>query len=84
MVDARGCLLLSRFKRPLLLLEAMTHSSYMETSHVACYQRLEFLGDALIDWIITRHFFESHKGMHRVFLAGLQAAIFSRAMKRCS
>lgn len=45
-----------------LLLEAMTHPSYMETSHVACYQRLEFLGDALIDWIITRHFFDEHKG----------------------
>jgi endoribonuclease Dicer len=61
-ITACECLLLPRFKRPSLLLEAMTHPSYMETSHVACYQRLEFLGDALIDWIITRHFFDSHKG----------------------
>ncbi|GBG81907.1 hypothetical protein CBR_g34090 [Chara braunii] len=42
-----------RFKHPKLLLQAFMHTSYADVVAWPCYQRLEFLGDALIDWITT-------------------------------
>ena len=43
------------FSNKLLLLEALTHGSVPASHAVAdCYQRLEFMGDALIDLFIIR------------------------------
>lgn len=36
-----------------LLAEAMTHPSYISYSHTQSYQRLEFLGDAVLDMLIA-------------------------------
>ena len=36
-----------------LLLQALTHPSYVKNSLTHCYQRLEFLGDAILDYLIT-------------------------------
>ncbi|CAJ1962944.1 unnamed protein product [Sphenostylis stenocarpa] len=38
-----------------LLVEALTHGSYMLPEVPRCYQRLEFLGDAVLDYLITWH-----------------------------
>ncbi|CAG7919009.1 unnamed protein product [Penicillium olsonii] len=47
-----------RFKYPRLLRSAFTHPSYpMAWSKVPCYQRLEFLGDALLDMVCVEHLF---------------------------
>lgn len=40
-----------RFQRPWLLQEALTHGSVL--GHT-CYQRLEFLGDAILDLVLVR------------------------------
>lgn len=42
-----------RFQRPTLLLEAITHASYPNSRTSLSYERLEFLGDAVLDLIIT-------------------------------
>ncbi|OEL21951.1 Endoribonuclease Dicer-like protein 2b [Dichanthelium oligosanthes] len=39
-----------------LLIEALTHSSYNTAG--PCYERLEFLGDAVLDHIITDYFYK--------------------------
>ncbi|KAJ3109063.1 hypothetical protein HDU97_009181 [Phlyctochytrium planicorne] len=44
------------FNNNFLVYEAMTHSSYTEAI-CPSYERLEFLGDAIIDWIAMSHFF---------------------------
>jgi len=36
------------FKNKLLLIEALTHASYFPNRLTDCYQRLEFLGDAVL------------------------------------
>ena len=47
-----------KFKEPLYLLEALTHASFIEID--ACYQRLEFLGDAVLDVLMVFHIYEDH------------------------
>ncbi len=46
------------FKEPAFLLQAFTHASYTFNTVTDCYQRLEFLGDAILDYVITRHLYE--------------------------
>ncbi|KAI7902630.1 uncharacterized protein BX663DRAFT_509905 [Cokeromyces recurvatus] len=42
-----------------LIVEALTHASII-TSSVPCYQRLEFLGDAVLDLCVTRYLFKKY------------------------
>jgi endoribonuclease Dicer len=43
------------FNNPVLPREAFTHCSWPDEG-VACYQRMEFLGDAVLDLLISRHY----------------------------
>jgi dsRNA-specific ribonuclease len=53
-----------KFKQPAYLLQAFTHSSYTDNTVTDCYQRLEFLGDAILDYVITRYLYEDKKHIH--------------------
>ena len=48
-------LLQYKFRNWHLLAEAFTHCSWPDRA-LPCYQRLEFLGDAVLDLLITRHY----------------------------
>lgn len=54
-----------------LLLEAITHATE-GVDH--CYQRLEFLGDSVLDILITRHLYENHKDIDPGELTDLRSA----------
>ena len=41
-----------------LFLQAFSHASYYPNRLTDCYQRLEFLGDAVLDYLITRHLYQ--------------------------
>ncbi|KAG0287620.1 Dicer-like protein 1 [Linnemannia gamsii] len=47
------------FKDPSLFFEAMTHASHIRADAV-CYQRLEFLGDAVLDFQVIRYYYEKY------------------------
>ncbi|KAI9317068.1 dicer-2 protein [Dichotomocladium elegans] len=47
------------FKNPLLIVEALTHAS-LPNSTAPCYQRLEFLGDAILDFLVIRYLFTKY------------------------
>ena len=49
-----------RFRSKLYLVEALTHASYHPNRITPCYQRLEFLGDAVLDFLVTQHLFFRH------------------------
>ena len=46
------------FRDKALLLQALTHASYERNRVTDCYQRLEFLGDAVLDYLITTQIYE--------------------------
>nr|CDM85593.1 unnamed protein product [Triticum aestivum] len=57
-----------------LLLEALTHPSLQESAEGYSYERLEFLGDAVLDILLTRHLFYSHKDTDEGELTDLRSA----------
>ncbi|CAL5041650.1 unnamed protein product [Urochloa decumbens] len=57
-----------------LLIEALTHPSQQESGATYCYQRLEFLGDAVLDILITHHLYLSHKKTDEGQLTDLRSA----------
>ncbi|KAG2593731.1 hypothetical protein PVAP13_5NG012593 [Panicum virgatum] len=57
-----------------LLIEALTHPSQQESGATYCYQRLEFLGDAVLDILLTQHLFLSHKDTDEGELTDLRSA----------
>ena len=69
------------FQNKSLLLEAVTHPSHT-LSTVPSYQRLEFLGDAVLDYIVTKLIFDQPKEipvyrMHRLRTATVNAGFLS-------
>ncbi|XP_020097206.1 endoribonuclease Dicer homolog 3a-like [Ananas comosus] len=63
-----------RFDVKGLLLEAITHASRQELGAWYCYQRLEFLGDAVLDILITWHLFKNHEDVDPGELTDLRSA----------
>ncbi|KAL3652076.1 hypothetical protein CASFOL_001757 [Castilleja foliolosa] len=62
------------FRDVSLLVEALTHGSYMRPEIPGCYQRLEFLGDAVLDYLITVHLYLKHPGLSPGLLTDLRSA----------
>ncbi|KAJ7978287.1 Endoribonuclease Dicer-like [Quillaja saponaria] len=62
------------FRDTSLLVEALTHGSYMLPEIPRCYQRLEFLGDAVLDYLITLHLYNKYPGMSPGLLTDMRAA----------
>ncbi|KAL6883304.1 hypothetical protein ACP4OV_010718 [Aristida adscensionis] len=58
-----------------LLLEAVTHPSLQELGVGYCYQRLEFLGDSVLDLLITRHLYVTHTDVDPGELTDLRSAL---------
>ncbi|MFS8130884.1 MAG: ribonuclease III [Candidatus Dojkabacteria bacterium] len=61
-----------------LLKVALTHRSYInETKNRALEhnERLEFLGDAVLELVVTEHLFENHKDLNEGILTSFRAAL---------
>ncbi|KAL3819351.1 hypothetical protein ACJIZ3_005256 [Penstemon smallii] len=71
--DALENSLNAKFNDRGLLVEAITHAS-RPSSGVSCYQRLEFVGDAVLDHLITRHLFFTYTDLPPGRLTDLRAA----------
>ncbi|PQE29607.1 RNAse3 domain-containing protein [Rutstroemia sp. NJR-2017a BBW] len=71
-------LLAYHFHKPALLIEALTHSSYTLASTTQSLERLEFLGDAVLDHVIVQLMWSSvpelsHHQMHLIRTALVNA-----------
>ncbi|EIW74574.1 P-loop containing nucleoside triphosphate hydrolase protein [Coniophora puteana RWD-64-598 SS2] len=49
------------FTKPLLLVEALTHASHQTDLRTVSYERLEFLGDAVLDMLIADYLYKHPK-----------------------
>ncbi|KAJ6645555.1 Endoribonuclease Dicer [Pseudolycoriella hygida] len=67
------------FRDKCFLVQAMTHVSYHDNTVTDCYQRLEFLGDAVLDYLITRYIFEDPRQFSPGDLTDLRAALTNNA-----
>lgn len=69
-----------RFKDRSYLLQALTHASYSPNQLTDCYQRLEFLGDAVLDYLITRHLYEDWRQHSPGALTDLRSALVNNTI----
>ena len=63
------------FSRDDLLITALTHPSYGGDHHVARYQRLEFLGDAVLELVISRILYARYPDGNEGQLTRMRAAL---------
>ncbi|CAG5026094.1 unnamed protein product [Parnassius apollo] len=69
-----------RFRDRALLLQALTHASHQRNRLTDCYQRLEFLGDAILDYLITRHLYEDARRHSPGALTDLRSALVNNTI----
>ncbi|CDO96788.1 unnamed protein product [Coffea canephora] len=62
------------FRDASLLVEALTHGSYVRPESPTSYEHLEFLGDAVLDYLITKHFHNEHPNLSSGLLTDLRSA----------
>ncbi|KAH7075677.1 dicer-like protein 2, partial [Paraphoma chrysanthemicola] len=73
------------FGKNTLLLDALTHPSFSGPHVFSSYQRLEFLGDAVLDYIVSERLFVhepplSHRTMHAIRTATVNASFLAFRM----
>ncbi len=86
MPDAEHCVRLEerlgyRFKDRLLLLEALSHSSYMHENHAegaSSNERMEFLGDSVLGLVITRRLYTRYRRRAEGELTLMRSVLVSR------
>ncbi|KAK5650697.1 hypothetical protein RI129_001726 [Pyrocoelia pectoralis] len=72
-----------KFKNRAYLLQALTHSSYTSNRITNCYQTLEFLGDAVLDFLITCHIYEACGNLSPGDLTDLRSALVNNVTFAC-
>ena len=63
------------FNEKRYLVEALTHASYTKNQVTNCYQKLEFLGDAVLDYLITAYTFHKFPSWSPGDLTHLRSAL---------
>lgn len=71
-----------KFKDRSFLLQAMTHSTFSHNV-TDCYQRLEFLGDAILDFLITSHIYGTCGNLSPGDLTDLRSALVNNVTFAC-
>lgn len=64
-----------RFARPELLAAALRHSSWVAEHGGESNERLEFLGDAVLDWVVADMVFARHEGVDEGRLTDLRKSV---------
>lgn len=72
-----------QFKDRAYLLQALTHPSYPTNRVTGCYQQLEFLGDAVLDFLISCYIFERCPQMDPGMLTDLRSALVNNITLAC-
>lgn len=68
------------FKDSNLLQTAFTHSSFASENNVKSYERLEFLGDAIVDFLVGEILFSNYPDLHEGTMTRLRALLVCEEM----
>uniref|UniRef100_A0A182J388 Dicer-2 n=1 Tax=Anopheles atroparvus TaxID=41427 RepID=A0A182J388_ANOAO len=71
------------FRNRTFLLEAFTHATYTGNLLTGSYQQLEFLGDAVLDFLITLYIYERNPSMSPGKLTDLRSALVNNVNLAC-
>lgn len=71
------------FKDRAYLLQALTHPSYPRNRITGCYQVLEFLGDAVLDFLITAYITERCPSLDPGKITDLRSALVNNVTLAC-
>jgi ribonuclease-3 len=67
------------FESPELMELALTHRSYAAEHDLdVSYERLEFLGDAVLQLVVTRHLYDTYQDLAEGEMAKVRAAVVNR------
>lgn len=72
-----------KFKDRAYLLQALTHPSFQNNRYTQCYQQFEFLGDAVLDFLISSYIFERCSDMDPGQLTDLRSALVNNVTLAC-
>ncbi|KAF8332689.1 uncharacterized protein EI90DRAFT_3145368 [Cantharellus anzutake] len=64
----------AKYRHPHILAQALTHTSILG-NELPCYERLEFLGDAVLDHLVIGHIFDLHRKLSPGALTLLKGAM---------
>lgn len=72
-----------KFRDRAYLLQALTHPSYPTNRLTGCYQELEFIGDAILDMLVTCHIFEKYQNLNPGKMTDLRMALVNNITLGC-
>ncbi|KAI4489336.1 hypothetical protein M0802_011205 [Mischocyttarus mexicanus] len=72
-----------KFKNRAYLLQAFTHPSFTENNVTEGYQRFEFLGDAIIDFLITAYIHQNWQSLSPGDVTDLRSALVNNITFAC-
>ncbi|XP_050092159.1 endoribonuclease Dicer [Anopheles aquasalis] len=72
-----------QFRNRTLLLQAFTHATYTANTLTRSYEQLEFLGDAVLDFLITLYIYERNPNMSPGQLTDLRSALVNNVTLAC-
>jgi ribonuclease-3 len=67
-----------KFKNPLLLSQALTHSSYAHENSVPSNERLEFLGDIIIGFVVSDYLFSLYPELNEAEMSQKRAELVNK------
>ncbi|KFB49809.1 AGAP012289-PA-like protein [Anopheles sinensis] len=71
------------FRNRTYLLQAFTHATYSGNHLTGSYQQLEFLGDAVLDFLVTLYIYERNPSMSPGQLTDLRSALVNNVNLAC-
>lgn len=63
------------FKNTELLRAAFTHTSYANEHNISSYERLEFLGDAIVDMLVAEYLYNNYPELDEGIMSKIRASL---------
>lgn len=68
-----------KFKNKQLLKKALTHTSYAYEKNVESNEKLEFLGDSILEFISSKYLYENYKNLNEGEMTKVRASVVCEA-----